>query len=648
MDNEGAESGGRPNLVGTTLDGRYRIERFLARGGMATVYEATDLRLDRVVALKVMHPHLAHDDAFVARFQREAKAAARLTHGHVVGVFDQGFDGDHAYLAMEYVPGRTLRDVLRDFGPLSPEQALVLLDPVLEALAAAHAAGFVHRDIKPENVLISDDGRVKVADFGLARAMETSEQSITHGVIIGTVAYLSPEQVERGEADGRSDIYAAGILLFEMITGTLPHAGESPLSVAYQHVNNDVPAPSSVHAGIPPEIDALVVTATRRDPDLRYQSATDFLADVRRMRASLPPPRPFADSRDTLIVDASDLDGLRARPVTASSSNGGTETSSLLGSATAGSTAGSATAGAREATTRRRSRAPIVAIVVILAVLGAAFGGWWLAAGPGRTTPTPDVLGMSVEQAEATLATQGLALEIVGEEFSETIAAGTVASTDPAPGDGVQIDGTVTGSVSKGPERYEVPDVRGMTQADATAAIQAANLTVGTVREAYDDRAEVGTVASLSPKVGTVVKPGTPVEVAISKGPKPVPVPKVEGRKLPAAKAALSEAGLKFDVKQKFSEKVKDGAVISVRPTEGTVVDSGTTVSLVVSKGPPPVTVPNLVDMPRDRAVATLRKLGLKARVLEGDFSPLNRVISQSAAAGSEVPKGSTITLRII
>ena len=635
--NEGAEGGGRPNLVGTTLDDRYRIERFLARGGMATVYEATDLRLDRVVALKVMHPHLAHDDAFVTRFQREAKSAARLTHGHVVGVFDQGFDGDHAYLAMEYVPGRTLRDVLRDFGPLSPEQALVLLDPVLEALAAAHAAGFVHRDIKPENVLISDDGRVKVADFGLARAMETSEQSLTHGVIIGTVAYLSPEQVERGEADGRSDIYAAGILLYEMITGTLPHAGESPLSVAYQHVNNDVPAPSSVHAGIPPEVDALVVTATRRDPDLRYQSATDFLADVRRMRGSLPPPRPFADSRDTLIVDARDLRGREARPAVAS----GTASSSRSG-------VGSATTETQQSTTRRRSRAPIVAILLLLGVLAAAFGGWWLAAGPGRTTPTPDVLGLTVEQAEETLAAEGLGLEIAGEEFSETAAAGAVASTDPAPGDGVQVDGTVIATVSKGPERYEVPDVRGLDQTEATAALQGANLTVGTVREAYDDRAEVGTVASLSPKVGTSVGPGTPIEVVISKGPKPVPVPRVEGRKLAAAKAALSEAGLKADVRQRFSEKVKDGSVISVRPTEGTVIDSGSTVTLVVSKGPPPVTVPNLVDMPRDKAVATLRSLGLKARVLEGDFSPLNRVISQSATAGSEVPKGSTITLRII
>jgi eukaryotic-like serine/threonine-protein kinase len=632
-----ADGSGSDPLVGSILDGRYRIERFLARGGMATVYEALDLRLDRVVALKIMHPHLAHDDAFVARFQREARSAARLSHGHVVGVYDQGSDGEHVYLAMEYVPGRTLRDVLRDYGPLTPEQALVFLDPVLEALAAAHAAGFVHRDIKPENVLISDDGRVKVADFGLARAMETSEQSLTHGVIIGTVAYLSPEQVERGEADGRSDLYSAGILLFEMITGQLPHAGESPLSVAYQHVNSDVPAPSTLNPAVPPEVDALVVTATRRDPALRYQGAGDFLVDVRRIRSSLPPPRPFLDSRDTLVVD---------REALPAGATAGAPAGSTAPRPSAAATA--AAMGADSVPRRRRSRAPIVAAIVVLAVVASAVGAWWLAAGPGRTMPTPDVIGMSIEQAEVALAEVGLTLTASEEVFSETVPAGSLASTDPAAGDAVRVDGTVVGAVSKGPERYEVPAIKGLSQAEATTAITAANLVVGTVREAFDDRVPEGAVASSSPKAGSVVKPGTPVEVIVSKGPKPVAVPNVEGKKSAAAKGALSEVGLKVDVKQRFSEKVKDGVVISVRPAAGTVVDSGSAVTLVVSKGPPPVTVPNLIDMPRDKAIATLRKIGLQPKVVEGAFSPLNRVISQSPAAGTDIPKGSTVTIRII
>ena len=299
------ESGARAGLVGKVVGSRYEVRALLARGGMATVYEAVDLRLDRLVALKVMHPHLAADPGFVARFEREAKSAARLSHPHVVAVYDQGEADGLVYLAMELIPGRTLRDVIRNYGPLTTEQALVFLEPVVEALAAAHAAGLVHRDIKPENVLISHDGRVKVADFGLARAVATSETNATAGVLIGTVAYLAPEQVERGEADERTDFYAAGICLFEMVTGQVPHGGDSPLSVAYQHVNSDVPAPSSVRSGIPPEADAIVRTATRRDPGQRYRNSQDFLADVRRARASLPAPTPFMDApamNDTLVV----------------------------------------------------------------------------------------------------------------------------------------------------------------------------------------------------------------------------------------------------------------------------------------------------------------------------------------------------------
>lgn len=638
------ETSGQDGLVGSTVDGRYRVLSLLARGGMATVYEALDLRLDRVVALKIMHPHLAHDQAFVSRFQREAKAAARLTHGHVVAVYDQGDDNGVVYLAMEYVPGRTLRDVLRQYGPLSPEQALVFLDPVLEALAAAHAAGFVHRDIKPENVLISDDGRVKVADFGLARALEPNGESVTQGMIIGTVAYLSPEQVERGEADGRSDVYAAGILLFEMITGQVPHAGESPLSVAYQHVNSDVPAPSTLRAEIPPEVDALVVTATRRDASLRYQNAFDFLADVRRVRTALPPPRPFVDSHDTLVVDVGMASQLAAgRPATPLTAGG--------------PAAPRATPAARTQPTMRpdepperyrRSRAPLFIVLLVIAVLGTAFGAWYLAAGPGRTVENPDVVGASVQEATAMLTSVGLTLEVAEEQYSEDVPADAVISTDPAAGEGVRVEGTVAAVVSKGPERYDVPAVKGLPQERATEALVGANLAVGVIKEAYDDKVKAGAVVSSAPKAGASVKPDTPVDLVVSKGPEPVPVPAVVGKKSGPAKDALARAGLKSDVTQKFSEQVADGVVISVKPKEGTIVDSGSRVALVVSKGPPPVTVPNLIDMPRQKAITTLQRLGLRPNVVEGDFSPLKRVISQDPSPGSVLPKGSTVTIRII
>lgn len=644
------ETSGQSGLVGTLVDGRYQVLSLLARGGMATVYQATDLRLDRVVALKVMHPHLAHDQAFVARFQREAKSAARLTHGHVVAVYDQGEANGLIYLAMEYVPGRTLRDVLRQYGPLSPEQALVFLDPVLEALAAAHAAGFVHRDVKPENVLISDDGRVKVADFGLARALTTDSQSVTQGMIIGTVAYLSPEQVERGEADGRSDVYAAGILLFEMITGQVPHAGESPLSVAYQHVNTDVPAPSSVRAGIPADVDALVVTATRRDPSLRYQNANDFLADVRRVRVALPPPRPFVDAHDTLIVDQTMTAQLTASARrTAPHRVTGPTSRPPVGTPPQQPPAPPAQRPPQEPPQRyRRRKAPWVILGLLIATAAAAFAGWYVAAGPGKTVPIPNVVGSTAQDAQAAITAAGLTYAAAAKEYSETVPPGTVISSDPTAGQDIRPEGTVSVIVSKGPERYDVPSIKGRPQDEAAALLTSTKLTVGAISQAFDDKVDAGSVVSSTPKAGASVKPGTPVALVISKGPKPVPVPELVGQKVATAKSRLADVGLKVDTTQKFSESVPDNVVISAKPKPGTVVDSGSRVSLVVSKGPPPVPVPNLIDMPKDKAVATLEGLGLRAKVVQGAATPLDRVYSQDPAPGTSIPKGSTVTIRVI
>ena len=612
-------------LVGQTIDGRYLVRARLARGGMATVYEAVDLRLDRVVALKVMHRHLAEDPDFVARFEREAKSAARLSHPHVVAVYDQGHSDNLIYLAMEMVPGRTLRDVMRDFGPLTPEQALVILDPVLEGLAAAHAAGFVHRDIKPENVLLADDGRVKVADFGLARAVSTSNTSATQGLIMGTVAYLSPEQVERGDADERSDLYAAGILLFEMVTGQTPHAGDSPLSVAYAHVNNDVPAPSKIQPTVPPEIDALVVRATRREANLRYQRAAEFLADVRRIRANLPPPRPFVESHDTLVVDASTAARLAARKPVAPSPD---------------------VSPAIADTRPRRRKGPWIALVIFLVVLGSGLGGWLLAT--GKSVPTPDIVGQSTAAATEILSAAGLSLVVTEEQFSEELPADQVISSDPAPSAGVREGGAVGVVVSKGPERYVIPNVQGLTAAEATAALTGANLVIGSTTSVFDDRVPANAVSGTSPEIGTEVKPGTSVDIAVSKGPKPVSIPAVVGKKAQVAASALADLGLIVVTKEKFSEQVADGLVIAIRPGEGTVVDSGTEVDLVTSKGPPPVEVPSLVDMPKNKAISTLKGLGLKPKVLEAAATPLDRVYSQDPPAGTMIPKGSQVIIRII
>ena len=288
MERQGPEHGG--NLVGTLLDGRYRVGPMVARGGMSTVYRGIDRRLDRPVAIKVMDPRFATDPVFLQRFEREARAAARLHHPGIVGVYDQGMDcspaGEHAFLIMELVNGATLRDLLREHGRLPVPLALSVFDLVLSALAAAHREGLVHRDVKPENVLIGPGGVVKVADFGLVRAAAAANGS-TGNVILGTVAYLSPEQVATGAADPRSDVYAAGVLLFEMLTGAPPYTGDTALSVAYRHVNDDVPAPSTVAPAVPAALDELVVRATRRDPAARPADASAFLLALRQMCAEL-------------------------------------------------------------------------------------------------------------------------------------------------------------------------------------------------------------------------------------------------------------------------------------------------------------------------------------------------------------------------
>ena len=623
-------------LVGTLVDGRYQVISRIARGGMATVYEAIDTRLDRTVALKMMSPTLAEDPGFVTRFRREARAAAQLSHPHVVAVFDQGEAAGLPYLAMEYVPGRTLRDVLRDYGALSPEQALTILDPVLEALSAAHDAGFVHRDIKPENILISDDGRVKVTDFGLARAVSNTTTA-TQGMIIGTVAYLSPEHVERGDADARSDVYGAGICLFEMVTGQVPFAAESAITVAYQHVNADVPVPSSLRPTIPPDVDALVATATRRDPDLRYPDCRAFLADVRRVRRTLPPPQPLSkDTQDTLIVPAD---------LAVAAAAGVTPTPAVTVRPVTPGEGG----GAGKPPKRRRGRGWLVALtLLILAVGAAAFGGWYLAAGPGKQVTVPGIIGMDQAAATAALQQVGLGLEVGGEEFSETIARGLIISSDPEPGASTAADSIVSIVLSRGPERYAVPDVRGEPLAAAQTAITDANLAVGAITENWDAEIPVGSVVSTDPAVGDELKSGALVNLIVSKGPKPVKLPGLAGVEASEATAQLEAAGLVVTTTEEFSTEYASGLVVSSTPAKGERVPVGSTVALVISKGPPPVEVPYLIDMKRDDAVYTLQQLGLNVEINEPPFTPLNRVISQDPAAGTLIPVGSTVTITII
>lgn len=614
----------REHLIGRTLDGRYRIESLLARGGMATVYVASDLRLRRNVAVKVMHASLAEDAEFVHRFEREAHAAAQLTNPHVVAVHDQGHDtaSDVIYLVMEFVNGRTVRDIMTARGPLTETQALAIIDPVLQALAAAHDAGFVHRDVKPENVLIGDDGRIKVTDFGLARAIVASPMSAaTQGVLIGTVAYLSPEQVNRGFADARSDVYGAGVLLYELLTGQVPHTGETPLAVAYQHVHNDVPPPSQAKPGLPPVIDALVGKATRREPSERFQNAREFLAAARAARTEVdraytPVPMP---AQHTLIIDD--------EPVVAAAPAEQQPTISMP----------------QEQAPKRPRRWRLAALAGAVLV---GLGGWWYLT-VGTHSAVPQVVGLQRAAAEEQLRMASLSTS-VEEAWSKAVPEGAVISSDPVPGTTLPHGATVMLVVSKGPERYAVPDLIGDTLAGAKSALAKSKLAVGKSVYVYSESTPSGKIVSTQPASGTIVPPKQTVDITISKGPAPIAIPNVAGKTLSDASASLTAAGFTTTSATEYSDTVTSGTVITTDPRPGVALQRGSAVKIVVSKGPAPVRVPDVFKMSRSKAEATLKAAGLKVKVKTSGKRLINIVQDQTPKAGTVVPRGTVVTITIV
>lgn len=623
-------------LVGRTVDRRYRVEARLAAGGMATVYRATDLRLDRPVALKVMKDALVDDPEFVSRFRTEAKSAARLTHPNVVGVYDQGEADGLVYLAMEYVQGRTVRDIIRDSGQLAPEQALFLVEQALEALSAAHAAGFVHRDVKPENVLVADSGAVKVTDFGLARALEVPSTA-TQGVLIGTAAYLAPEQVSSGDSDERSDVYQAGVLLYELLVGAPPHTGDSPWAVAYQHVNTDVPRVSTLRPDLPEGLDELVADATARDRDFRIASVPEFLGRVRAIMGTLPPPQPFTATTTVVLPDTPTTSLERPQDLLPPPP----EVSAVDLPPPSGPPV------LADPAPRRPRWVTVLAVLVVAAVVATA-AAWIVGGGnPFNRTDVPQVEGATEAKARASLTAVGFQVEVGAREFSEKVPSGNVISTDPEGGSGATTGSTVTLIVSLGPERYEVPRVRGQSPAEATATLSATNLAVAGEKQTYHDRIPTGTVVGTDPARGTEVKRDAGITLLVSKGPAPVDVPALSGTGQDDAEQVLSDAGLKYSVTTRESATVAKGVVISTSPKAGTSMLRGDTVQLIVSEGPPPVTVPNVIDQPRAEAIAQLQALGLKVRVDEGIVTPLDRVYSQDPTPGSSAPVGSTVTLSV-
>ncbi|MBW5421252.1 Stk1 family PASTA domain-containing Ser/Thr kinase [Streptomyces sp. BG9H] len=648
-------------LVGQLLDSRYRIEGRIAVGGMATVYRAVDTRLDRVLALKVMHPTLAADASFVDRFIREAKSVARLSHPNVVGVFDQGTDGSYVYLAMEYVAGCTLRDVLRERGALQPRAALDILEPVLAALGAAHRAGFVHRDMKPENVLIGDDGRVKVADFGLVRAVDTVTN--TTGTVLGTVSYLAPEQIEHGTADTRVDVYACGVVLYEMLTGAKPHTGDSPAQVLYQHLNEDVPSPSAAVPGLAFELDELVASATARTPDVRPYDAVALLAQLREARSALSeeqldavPPQARTTGHDnaedrTSVIPRAARSTQLPLPAEGEQAHdrGGQDPMNRTSVLTTPPPAppappSGARAGRARFDPRRRT---LVVVAAVLLALGLGAGVWYI--NSGQFTEVPPLLAKTEAQARQRLEEAGLEVKDVKRAYSDTDKRGTVMDTDPAAGDRIRQNGQVTLTVSRGPEKVKVPDVKGIPLAEAKKELKNSGLAPGMVTKGFSSTINKGSVISTDPRAGFTRKADSAVALVVSKG-RAVQVPDVTGESEADAVADLKEAGLKAKIMptRVHSEDEDKGDVARQSPGEDEQLAEGDTVELTISKGPPMVVVPDVTGMDVDDAVAKLESAGFeveKDRGLLGLFG--DTVKDQSVDAGDKAPKGSTITIEI-
>jgi len=649
-------------LVGQVLDGRYRVDARIAAGGMATVYRALDTRLDRVLALKVMHPALAADGSFVERFIREAKSVARLAHPNVVQVFDQGTDGSYVYLAMEYVAGCTLRDVLRERGALHPRAALDILEPVLAALGAAHRAGFVHRDMKPENVLIGDDGRVKVADFGLVRAVDTVTS--TTGAVLGTVSYLAPEQIEHGTADPRVDVYACGVLLHEMLTGAKPHRGDTPAQVLYRHLHEDVPPPSAAVPGLAFELDELVVSATARNPELRPADAAALLGEVLRARSVLGPaqldavPPGALTSADGGHDTAEDRTSVIPRPLTVMRPLPVNEPDDGPGRGFGGGGFDGENRTSRlesppvpPAPARggsRRSRRGLIAVVAaLLLVLGVGTGVWYI--NSGQFTKVPPVLSKTEAQARDQLDGAGLDVGKVRHAYSDTVAKGRVVSSDPAPAERIRSHDAVSLTVSDGPETVKVPDLKGQSLPDARARLQKEGLAAGMVTRDFSEDVPKGQIVRTDPSAGTERHGGSAIALTVSRG-RPVEVPEVTGSSLEDARGELENAGLKVKVAEgRVASEFDAGQVAAVSPGEGKQVAEGDTVTVTVSKGRKRVEVPDVVGDDAGDARKALEAAGFEVDEDRGflDLFGGDTVKSQSVKGGDRAPYGSKITIKL-
>lgn len=603
-----------------TLDGRYHVLERIAAGGMGEVYLAQDAVLAREVAIKVLHRSLSGDAGFVERFRREARAAATLNHPHIVAVYDWGAVDGIYYMVMEFVRGRSVREILNANGKLAPAQAAEIVGQTLEALAHAHARGIVHRDLKPENVLLTTDGTVKLTDLGLARAFADAKS--THaGAVTGTVQYLAPEQIRGEPADPRSDLYSLGIVTFELLTGNLPFTGETPMSIAYKHLSDTVPAPSGFADDVPPDLDAFVAAAVDKDREMRPESAAVMHADLEAIAANLPRAR----SLSAVVRDVPEVvhegEATQAVPATAV-----TQTLPRL-----------------ERAKRRRGRRAIAWLLAFTVLATAAWGTWTYLI--PRTHPVPTVYGYSVNDATSQLRALGFTVRLADGRYDEDLPEGSVLQIRPEQGTELSEGDTVTIVPSLGPPPVDLPAVTGTSLEDAKATLEGAGFVVD-VKPRFHDTIPEGDVIAQSPKAAQAPL-GSTVVLTVSQGHAPEEVPNVVRTPQDEAKAALRELGFKPVVLTAFSDRIERGAVIDVSPAAGTVIDYGSTVSITVSKGPETFPAPTLTGLSPKEAEAKAAEHGLTVDFFYVPGTPQTIVISQIPTAGTTVTYGETITLYV-
>ncbi|ASY27849.1 eukaryotic-like serine/threonine-protein kinase [Candidatus Planktophila limnetica] len=635
------------DLSGELIDGRYQLISQIAQGGMASIYSALDTRLDRKVAVKIMHPHLAQDEAFVNRFIREAKAAAALTHPNAVSVQDQGWNTNGVpavFIVMEMVEGNTLREYLEESGKFGVAQTLQYLTAILGALAAAHKLGIIHRDIKPENILISHDGRIKIADFGLAHGtLIGSTLTAESSVVLGSVSYLSPEQVQRGISDSRSDVYSTGILAYELLVGEKPFSGDSPIQIAYMHVNNRVPRVSQSRSDVPKELDELIYSATSSNPDERPRDAGVFLAAIQDIARSIDPKR----NQLSLELDIP-MQKISEKP---SRSKMKKTKAEAVKEITQEKPVRELTAGTKRRISKRVRRNRIIAMGLAVAV---GIASWYVIIGPGSRIVVPSVVGASVDEANAALSPLGLTSIVTEKRFDEDIAAGKILESDPSGGGKVDAGGEVKLVISKGQERYVIPVLTGLTPEVAIKTLTKQPLKSAGITEEFNSTIPKGLVISSNPSNGQTVKRDTPVTILVSKGIEEVALTTYVQQSGDQAQVELTEAGFNVESSFAYSETIAAGAVISQTPAGLVSAPKGSTITLVVSKGSKFVFIPNVYSIETCRAAVTLKDLGLKYKVLglkvklrcTGTKTD-KKVTNVSPKVGAKVLRGTVVTITV-